>query len=136
PCALWLVKPGHGDGPFRQLLAAVDPAPPADEADLLHIKGDVAPKDPALDVKILELAGSLADSDGSDLHVLHVWSAPGEGLLRGDPMLTSAQVERYVHDSQAEARKALDDLLAKSPDRSGRLCVHLQKGDPADVIAE
>ena len=41
-----------------------------------------------------------------------------------------------MEDSQAEARKALDHLLAGSPDRPGRRFVHLLKGDPADVIAE
>jgi nucleotide-binding universal stress UspA family protein len=135
PCPLWLIKPGHGGGPFARILAPVDPAPPPDEADLLHIREDVAPKDPALDVKILELAGSLAEGDGAELHVLHAWSAPGEGLLRGDPLLAQGQVERYVEDSRAEARRALDDLLAKSPDRPGRRFVQLLKGDPADVIA-
>ena len=28
PCPVWLLKPGHGDGPFSQILTAVDPAPP------------------------------------------------------------------------------------------------------------
>src|SRR5262249_5741204 len=55
PCPVWLVKPDQGDPPFSKILAAVDPAPPPDETDLLHIKGDIAPKDPALDSKILEL---------------------------------------------------------------------------------
>ena len=50
-------------------------------------------------------------------------------------MLAQEQVERYVEDSQAEARKALDDLLARFPGAPGRRFVHLLKGDPADVIA-
>jgi nucleotide-binding universal stress UspA family protein len=135
PCPLWLVKPGQGDRPFARVLAPVDPAPPPDEADLLHLKADLAPKDAALDTKILELAGSLADDEGAELHVLHAWSAPGEGLVRGDPMLAQGQVDRYVEDSRAEARKALDHLLAGFPDRPGRRSVHLLKGDPADAIA-
>ena len=135
PCPVWLVKPGHGERPFSQVLVPVDPAPPPDETDLLHIKEDLAPNDPALDARILELAGSLADGDGAELHVLHAWSAPGEGFLRGDPMLARGQVERYVEDSQAEARKALDDLLAQAGGRPGRRSVHLLKGDPAEVIA-
>jgi nucleotide-binding universal stress UspA family protein len=135
PCPVWLVKPGHGDRPFSQVLAPVDPAPPPDETDVLHIREDPAPKDPALDARILELAGSLAEGDGAELHVVHVWSAPGEGLVRGDPMLAQGQVERYVEDCRVEARKALDDLLARSGGRPGRRSVHLLKGDPADVIA-
>ncbi len=139
PCPVWLVKPGHGDGPCSQILATVDPSPPPDEVDLLHLKDDPAPKDPALDSKILELAGSLAESEGADLHVLHAWSAPGEMLLRGDAMLevmSNTPVDRYVKDSRAEAQKALDDVLAKTPDLPERRTVHLLKGNPSDVIAE
>ena len=83
PCLVWLIKPGQADRPFSRILAPVDPAPPVDETDLLRIKADLAPKDAALDAKILEFAGFLADTEGATLHVLHAWSAPGEGLLRG-----------------------------------------------------
>lgn len=136
PCPLWLVKPGHGGQPFARILAPVDPAPPADEADPLHIKEDLSPKDPELDVKILKLAGVLAEAEGADFHVLHTWSVPGEGFLRGDPRLEPGDVQRYVEDSRAEARKALDDLLAKLADPSGRRAAHLLKGDPAETIVE
>jgi universal stress protein E len=136
PCPLWLFKPEHAGRNFGQVLAAVDPAPPPDDADLLHLKTELAPKDETLNAKILELAVSLADEKGAELHVVHAWSAPGEGLVRGDLMLAQEQVERYVEDSRAEARKALDHLLEKFPDQSGRRFVHLLKGDPAEVIAE
>ena len=136
PCPVWLSKPGHGDWPCSQILAAVDPAPPPDETDLLHLKAELAQKDEALDVKILELAGSLAEREGAQLHVLHAWSAPGEVLVRSEMMLTQEQVDRYVEDSRAAARKALDHLLARFPAKPGRRFVHLLKGNPADVIAE
>ena len=51
-------------------------------------------------------------------------------------MLTQEQVDRYVEDSRAAARKALERLLARIPAEPGRRFVHLLKGDPADVIAE
>ncbi len=54
----------------------------------------------------------------------------------GGENLAQEQVERYVEDSRAEARKALDGLLAATPDRAGRRTVHLLKGNPADVIAD
>ena len=136
PCPVWLLKPGHGNVPFSQILAAVDPAPPPDETDLLHLKAELAQKDEALDVKILELAGSLAEREGAELHVLHAWSAPGEGLVTGEVMLTQEHVDRYLEDSRAAARKALERLLARFPAEPGRRFVHLLKGHPADVIAE
>ena len=136
PCPLWLFKPEHAEQPFAHVLAAVDPTPPPDEADLLHLKSEPAPKDETLDAKILELASSLADEEGAEFHVVHAWSAPGEGLVRGDLMLAQEQVDRYVEDSRAEARKALDFLLERFPDQPGRRFVHLLKGEPADVIAD
>lgn len=136
PCPLWLFKPEHAGRAFAQILAAVDPAPPSDKADQLHLRAELAEKDEALDAKILELAGSLADEEGAELHVVHAWSAPGEGLMRSEVMLAQEQVERYVEDSRAEAQKALERLLAGVPERAGRRLMHLLKGDPADVIAE
>jgi universal stress protein E len=136
PCPLWLLKPGHEGGGFARVLAAVDPAPATDEADLLHLKAELAPNDAALDAKVLELASSLADEVGGELHVVHAWSAPGEALVRGDLILTQEQVDQYVEESRAEARKAVDQLLARFPDPTGRRRFHLLKGDPADVIAD
>ena len=68
--------------------------------------------------------------------MVHAWSAPGEALVWSEVALAQEQVERYVEDSRAEARKALERLLAGVPDRPGRRSVHLLKGEPADVIAE
>jgi nucleotide-binding universal stress UspA family protein len=136
PCPLWLFKPGHAGRGFAQILAAIDPPPPPDATDVLHLKVGLAAHEEALDTKILELAGSLADQEGAELHVIHAWSAPGEGLLRSDVILAGEQVERYVNDSRAEARKAVERLLSRVPERPPRRFVHLTKGDSADVIAE
>lgn len=136
PCPFWLLKPGHGEGPFARVLVPVDPSPPPDEADVLGLKGDLDPKDPELDAKLLALAGDLAEADGAELHVLHTWSAPGEDLIRGEALLAQDQVERYVEDSRAEAKKALDHLIARSAGAAGRRSVHLLKGDPAEMIVE
>lgn len=137
PSPVWLVKPGQGERPLSKILAPVDPAPPSDEADLLHIKTGHASKDPGLDVTVLELAGSLASRDGAELHVLHAWIAPGEEHLRGSALLTPEQVDRYMEDARAEARKSFDHLLASVPaDPTVQRTVHMLKGEPADVIAD
>jgi nucleotide-binding universal stress UspA family protein len=136
PCPLWLFRPEHADRDPERILAPVDPSPSADEADLLHLKAELAPKDRSLDAKILDFAGSLAGDAGAELHVVHAWSAPGEDLLRGETMLSGEEIGRYVEDAEAEARKALDRLLARTPEPSGGRVAHLVKGDPADVIVE
>lgn len=136
PAAVWLFNPAQGDRPFAQILAAVDPAPAPDVADLLHLTEELAPKDASLDLKIMELADSLMESEGAELHVLHAWSAPGEMMLRGEGRLAQVQVDAYVDDSREAARKALDRLVASLPAQPGRRVTHLVKGEPADVIAE
>ena len=136
PCPLWLFKPEHAGLAFTQVMAAVDPAPPPDKADLLQLKAELAPKDEELDAKILELADSVASEEGAELQIVHAWSAPGEELLRGDLMLVKEQIDRYVEDSRGEARKALDHLLTRFPDQAGRRFVHLLRGDPADAITD
>ncbi len=135
PCPLWLFKPQHVGQPFARILAAVDPAPPPDDSIQLHIKAELAPRDGALDARILEIADSLARREGAELHVVHAWSAIGERLLRGDLTLDQEQIERYVDDSRHEAQTALNRLLEKFPNHAGRT-VHFLKGDAADVIAD
>ena len=136
PCPVWLVRPDHGDQPIRRILAPVDPAPAPDQADVLRLTTDRSPQEEALDDRILELATSLAESEGGELHILHAWSAPGEGLLRGEVLLSQEQVDDYVEGMRTEARNALDRLIAKYPAGPGRRFVHLIKGDAAGVIVE
>ena len=136
PCPLWILKPGHGDKPFSKILAAVDPLPPPDDLDLLHLKTEIGQKEESLDVKILDLAGSLAENDNAELQIIHAWSVPGEGLLRGEATLDHQQIDRYVEDSRVAAENALKRFLGKFPPGSVRRSVHLIKGNSADVIAD
>jgi nucleotide-binding universal stress UspA family protein len=55
PCPVWLVNLGHRDRPYTRVLAAVDPAPPLDELNVLHFRTEFLAKDPALEGKILVL---------------------------------------------------------------------------------
>ncbi len=134
PCPVWLFKPDHASRGFSKVVAAVDPAPPPDSSDVLHIKEELAPKEESLDFKILEFASELAKEEGSELHIVHAWSAPGEELLQGEAMLSEDQVASYIEESRIQAKKAVDHLLAKSAESDGRRIVHMLNGDPADVI--
>ncbi len=136
PCPLWLFKPGHEDHKFTRVLAAVDPVPPPDEADLLQLQEPLDRKDPRIDSAILELADALARDQGAELHVVHAWSATCENLVRGDAILAQSQVERYVADEKAAASKALENLLGSVKLAHQQPHIHLVKGDPADVISE
>ncbi len=82
PCPVWLTKPG-GSANYGSILAAVD------------LDSDGLPSELAdLNRRILSLASSLAVSDFAALHLLHVWSAPGEGMIR----LWSQDPDRSVRD--------------------------------------
>ncbi|MFC1708052.1 universal stress protein [Planctomycetota bacterium] len=64
PCPVWLVK--HKPAKPERILAAINP---------------ISQHHRTLSRTILELAGSLADARNSELHVLHCWRLPDEGIL-------------------------------------------------------
>ncbi|MFO0950549.1 MAG: universal stress protein [Isosphaeraceae bacterium] len=136
PCPVWLVR-GEPGGRRARVLVPVDPTPTPDPAAVeLNLEVDPRPEQAALNVKLLTLAGVLAEADGAEVHVLHAWSAPGESLLRGDVRLPQDQVDRYVSGARDEAERALQKLVDSVPDPTGRRRVHLVKGSPAEVIPE
>ncbi len=117
PCPVWLV--GASADPYRRLVAAVDPAP--DD-----------PVEQRLNQKILELALFLAETDGAELVVLHVWDAFGEELvgLHAGP----EEVRAYVAAARAAAQADLDALLEPYRARLGRARIALEKGEPGRTI--
>lgn len=103
PCPVWLIKPSATKA-YRCILAAVDvdDSLPADEAavsrDLNH--------------RILELASSVALADFAELHIVHVWDAPGEGLMRGVLLnKPEAQVDTYIRQIENQRSRGLKTLV-------------------------
>ena len=70
PCPVWIVKPQH-DRPLKRIMAAVD----------VEVDADLT-EHSVLNNNILEIATSLAEIEGAELHVVHAWSVWGEGLLK------------------------------------------------------
>lgn len=105
PCPVWLCKSSE-PMPIRRIAAAVDfnelDAPDDDTADPLNRM-------------ILEMAGSLALLQRSELHIVHAWEAPGETVLRsGRTGLDDDDVDSYVEEVQLQHRRWLDRLLSKA----------------------
>lgn len=133
PCPVWLCKP---DSParYRCILVAVDPddAYPAEELESRR----------ELNLRLLELATSLALSEFAELHVVHVWSALGETAMRGAFLTTpEEQIRDYVNAEQmrrmALLDRLMDDVAARlGPDTLAYLkpVRHLPKGWPRDEI--
>ena len=129
PCPVWLRAPEAAPR-SRHVIAAVDvDLWDASEPETLT----------ALNRRVIETALRLGAQDGT-VHVLHAWEAVGEGLLRsfaaGDEARAAAAA--YVHDVEAERRRALSALIAGFRGREGaeRLRDHLARGPARRVIAE
>jgi universal stress protein E len=119
PCPVWLTRPEDSPN-YGCILVAIDYDPERPET-----------LDAPLNRQLLELAASLALSDFAELNVVHVWDAPGEGLVRAwsdDPDEAS---ERYVGAVHARHRLALGrvrDILRAylGADAYGYLAPNLQ----------
>lgn len=103
PCPVWLVKRPQSK-PYRRILASVD-------IDADHLAADRATRH-KLNIKLLELAVSLALSDFAELHVAHAWTAIGESAMRG-AFLHRTDAEAIAHVEQVRQRhdQGLESLL-------------------------
>jgi nucleotide-binding universal stress UspA family protein len=135
PACVLLVKPAHDGQAFRRILAAVDPAPVFERANLMVPEHDTEkPGRKLLDSKILTLASSLALIERGELHVLHVWRVPGETLLRGEASVPQKEMDEYVESMKLAARLGFDRLLDETSTVLDPRQVHFIKGDPAEAI--
>ena len=134
PCPVWLVKHSPSKS-YRRILAAVDVDAdcPAPELAVRH----------KLNVKILELAVSLALSDFAELHVAHAWEAVGESAMRGAFLRRpDAEVIAYVEQVRQQHDAGFDALMEGVIQRQGKDAVkflspnkHLIKGQAQKEIS-
>lgn len=123
PCPVWIIKPTKRKK-YARILAAVDPDP-AEKANA------------ELNALILDLATSLAQREGSKLHILHAWRMPYESRLRsGRAYLPMSDVGRLLSETRRAHKRWLDELLATYDLENLSAKVHLLKGTPGDVIPE
>lgn len=120
PCPVWLTMP---DRPHQhdRILAAIDPL----AAGAVH---------KSLNRAILELASSLAEQEGGDLHVVAAWNTPGEELLAG--RMPEDRLLEYVYKTQRLARQGLDHLLRHVRRKFDPENLHFHKGDASSVILQ
>jgi universal stress protein E len=126
PCPVWALKCA-GSRSFRRILAAVDVDDSLRPGQMRH----------AMNLRILEIAGALALSEFADLHVVHVWDAIGEILLRGTVISTpEADVAAYVDQVRERHASYLAALLQELAGILGADALdyvkpktHLKRGD-------
>ncbi|WP_421856270.1 universal stress protein [Oceanicaulis sp.] len=132
PSPVWLIREDADQKP-QTLLAAVDVDP---------LTAEQPETESALNMRIVETAARIAALSGARLHILHVWEAAGEGVVRMwsneaggvDHYLDeirdhhSAALERFMLD----ARRRLADLGLSQVQMKTRL----KRGDPRQIIPE
>jgi nucleotide-binding universal stress UspA family protein len=123
PVPVWVVKqdqPQH----YTRILAAVNPNSADQQKN-------------GLDLKILDLATSLAHREQSELHILHTWQFTGESTLRGArSQLSEAEVDQFLKSVEQSHRDGLNGLLANYDLDSLNYKIHLLKGGARELIPD
>jgi universal stress protein E len=134
PCPLWLGRPQDALN-YRRVLAAVDVEPLASPKEQTQQQ--------ALNAAILDLAAALATSEFAELHVVHVWNALGEPILRGGMIATPAEtkIDAYLEAERRRHGQGLERALADLESRLGTETLswlkpirHLPKGSPREEL--
>ena len=121
PCPVWLIKPSAAK-PFERILAAVDPVPGDDDVRN------------SLNIKILELATSLAVQEQCKLFVVRAYESIGEAFVA--TQLNSRDCSEYMERIQMVRLKSDQEFIGKFEKHVGELDVRYVYGDPKTIIAE
>ena len=120
PCPVWVMQSGAGRR-FERVLAAVDPDP-----------AEESPR--SLDLKIMQLASSLARTEGCHLDVLHAWDFSGPDLDTSRSEISEEIMAKLVERNRTAHQAAIGRLLDATDLADVTYDVHLPKGDPAGAI--
>jgi len=118
PCPVWVTqgRPDHYSG----ILAAIDPTG----------------NDDRLNRTIIELASSLARSEGSKLHVVHAWEIEGSDRQTLGSEISSDTTERLIRKHEAPHRARVEALLGDYDLTGLPVELHLPRGRPGWVVPE
>lgn len=101
PCPVWIVKPGQAV-PYGRILAAIDPTPDDPTGD-------------GLNVKIMDLATSLATMTGAGLDIFHAWDVSGNDRDTVASEAPPAVREALLAKHEDRHRDAVGALLQRYP---------------------
>ena len=122
PCPVWIIKPGQTI-PYGRILAAIDPKP-EDSA----IGG--------LNIKIMDLATSLAGMSGAALDVVHAWDVTGNDRDTIESEAPPGIYEAILAKHEDMHRDAVCALLQRYPLAEIDHEILLPRGLPQRMIAE
>ncbi len=120
PCPVWVIRPTRAR--TQRVLAAINPEP--DEAELNRT--------------ILELAASLVELEGGELHVVHAWELYGESTMRTSSFMhiQSGDLDAMVTSTHDAHEDALRDVLQAAGVADDPWQIHVVKGHPAEAVPE
>ena len=119
PCPVWVIRPSRAR--IQRVLAAVNLDP--DESELNR--------------NILELAASMVERFGGELHLVHSWELYGEATMRSSAFLHTppAELGALLDKEESSHAKALADLLKTTGLSDAPWQIHLLKGPAEDVVS-
>lgn len=120
PCPVWIIKPDSCTT-WNRVLAAIDPAPAGTEADNLN-------------VKIMDLATSLARLDSSELHIVHAWELTGRDLDTSSSEVSDDTRSELLRKNEFAQRRQVDNLVKRYALDDLQHDVHVPYGDPAFLL--
>jgi nucleotide-binding universal stress UspA family protein len=130
PCPVWVIKPTEHHK-YRRILAAVDRDPEEPVKD-------------SLNRQILELSGSLAVTESSELHIVHAWDVFGEEILRSHSWdFTEDSFDAMVEEEATARRRWMEDLIRRYGNKADLdtvnvpdFHIHVIKGHAQHVVPE
>ncbi|MFC2025616.1 universal stress protein [Chloroflexota bacterium] len=123
PCPVWVLKPSQPKQ-YQRIMAAVDPTP-------------FDQKRSDINIKIMDLATSLAKRDQSELMILHTWQLPIEDHINsGRVHVPTNTVDEWNWNVKEERKRSLRSLLDNFDFQKIKYQVYLLKGEAARLIPE
>ncbi len=100
PCPVWILKPEENRRFYRRIMAALDILPAeAEESDLNR--------------KIMELTISMAEIEGSEIHIVHVAENPDDHLLLGTLDIPPDEIGKWSRETRNMRIGKLDAFLGR-----------------------
>lgn len=123
PCPVWVMNPMQPEH-YSHIMAAVDP-----------IQNN--PERSNLNIKILDLATSLALRDQSELIILHAWKHYLEKYVQsGRVKVSKTTYDQWIEDLRNERRRSLNALLEGYNFQDIKYKVYLLRGDADKLIPD
>lgn len=90
-----------------------------------------------LNIRLLELASSLARLSDSELHVVHAWRLEGETMLKSPRLAYSTdEIDEMGREIRETAELSVQALLDELGEAGRGARIHVRKGHAGDVIPD